>query len=97
VAPDRQAGTYANPAKVHHADHRGEWFQVRGPLVTPPPPQGHPVLIQAGASGAFQDPAARNAEEIFAAYPDLGRAKDGDSDFKRRVEEGGRSRDAVKV
>lgn len=97
VAPDRQAGTYADPARVHYADHRGDWFQVRGPLVIPRPPQGHPVLIQAGASGAFQDLATRHAEVIFAVYPDLARAKDGYRDFKARVEARGRSRDAVKV
>jgi len=31
----------------------------------PRPPQGHPVLVQAGVSGNFQKIAAENAELIF--------------------------------
>ena len=97
VAPDKAAGTYADPARVHYVDHRGDWFTVKGPLNVPRPPQGHPVLIQAGASGAFQDLAARNAEVVFAVYPDLDRARASYRDFKDQVIAAGRSADAVKV
>jgi FMN-dependent oxidoreductase (nitrilotriacetate monooxygenase family) len=97
IAPDKAAGTYGDPAKVHYADHAGKWFDVKGPLSLPRPPQGHPVLIQAGASGAFQDLATRNAEIVFAVYPDINRAKDGYRRFKDDVAAAGRSPDAVKI
>ena len=44
---DKQTGRFADPGKVHRVDHSGKWFQVRGPLTVPRPPQGHPLLIQA--------------------------------------------------
>ena len=31
-------------------NHKGKHFSVRGPLNIPRPPQGHPVIVQAGAS-----------------------------------------------
>lgn len=97
IAPDKAEGTYADPSQVHYIDHQGPWFNVRGPLNVPRPPQGHPVLIQAGASGAFLELAARNAEVIFAVYPDLTVAKDSYRAFKQRVRQSGRSEGSVKV
>ena len=40
---------------LHMLEHRGEFFKVRGPLNVARPPQGHPVLVQAGSSGDGQD------------------------------------------
>lgn len=97
TAPDKNAGTYSDPSQVRYVDHVGPWFKVRGPLNMPRPPQGQPVLIQAGASGAFLDLAARQAEVIFAVYPDLERAKASYREFKQKVVERGRSASAVKV
>ena len=39
-----------DPAKLHVLNHKGEHFSVRGPLNVARPPQGHPVLFQAGSS-----------------------------------------------
>jgi alkanesulfonate monooxygenase SsuD/methylene tetrahydromethanopterin reductase-like flavin-dependent oxidoreductase (luciferase family) len=47
---DRVSGRVSDPAKVHKVTHRGRFFNVEGPLNTPPSPQGRPVLIQAGGS-----------------------------------------------
>lgn len=70
----------ANSARVdgslnHPIDHQGRHFAVRGPLDIPRPVQGWPVLAQAGSSGLGQAFAARHAELIFTAQPDLARAK----------------------
>ncbi|HEX2528313.1 MAG TPA: NtaA/DmoA family FMN-dependent monooxygenase [Geminicoccus sp.] len=55
VAPDamiwdRETGRVADPTKVRPIDHVGRFFKVKGPLNTPPSPQGRPVLVQAGGS-----------------------------------------------
>jgi FMN-dependent oxidoreductase (nitrilotriacetate monooxygenase family) len=47
---DRATGHVGVPAKVHDVNHQGRFFKVSGPLNTPPSPQGHPVLLQAGGS-----------------------------------------------
>ena len=47
---DRETGRVADPSKVKPIDHVGRFFKVKGPLNTPPSPQGRPVLVQAGGS-----------------------------------------------
>jgi alkanesulfonate monooxygenase SsuD/methylene tetrahydromethanopterin reductase-like flavin-dependent oxidoreductase (luciferase family) len=46
VLTDRARGLYLDPEKLHHINHFGPHFQIRGPQITYRPPQGHPVLVQ---------------------------------------------------
>ena len=62
---DKQAGLFADPAKVHYANYAGRWVRTRGPLSIPRSPQGRPVIMQAGSSDRGRDFAARWAEVIF--------------------------------
>ncbi len=64
---DKDEGLFFDPDKLHVLGHRGEHFSVRGPLNVPRPPQGHPVVVQAGSSEAGKALAARTAEVIFTA------------------------------
>jgi FMN-dependent oxidoreductase (nitrilotriacetate monooxygenase family) len=86
---DRQ-GDYANPARVRPIHHHGDHFSVDGPLNMPRPPQGHPVLFQAGASEQGRDLAARRAEAIYAVAYDLLAAQEYYRDIKRRARAAGR-------
>jgi long-chain alkane monooxygenase len=63
---DREKGVYADPKKVHRIDHRGRYFNVRGPLPALPSPQRRPVVIQAGLSGPGMNLAATYAELQFS-------------------------------
>jgi FMN-dependent oxidoreductase (nitrilotriacetate monooxygenase family) len=62
---DRGRRLYADPARVHAIDHRGEHFRVAGPHLPDPSPQRTPVLFQAGASATGRAFAARHAEVVF--------------------------------
>jgi len=84
-------GDYADPARVRPVHHRGPHFRVDGPLTVPRPPQGHPVLFQAGASGPGRDLAARRAEAIYAVAYDLPAAQAYYRDIKQRVRAAGRA------
>jgi FMN-dependent oxidoreductase (nitrilotriacetate monooxygenase family) len=64
---DRASGQVGDPAKVHPFEHRGRFFNVRGPLNTPPSPQGRPVLIQAGGSPRGIQSSARFVDHAFGA------------------------------
>lgn len=86
---DRE-GRFADPDKVRAIDHHGAHFRVDGPLNVPRPPQGHPVLFQAGASGPGRDLAARHAEAIYAVAYDLPSAQAYYSDIQSRVRAVGR-------
>lgn len=88
-----RAGHYADPDKVVPINHHGEFFLVDGPLNVPRPPQGHPVLFQAGASDQGRALAAKCAEAIYAVAYDLPAAQDYYRDIKRRVQAAGRGVD----
>jgi FMN-dependent oxidoreductase (nitrilotriacetate monooxygenase family) len=62
---NRDVGLVADPEKVHAIDHRGRFFNVKGPLNVPPSPQLYPVLIQAGGSPRGIRAAARFVDHIF--------------------------------
>ncbi|WP_370967275.1 LLM class flavin-dependent oxidoreductase [Amycolatopsis sp. cg9] len=47
VVKDTATGRYLDPDKVHHVDFTGARFSVKGPLITPRPPQGRPVVVAA--------------------------------------------------
>ncbi|MEX0589964.1 MAG: NtaA/DmoA family FMN-dependent monooxygenase, partial [Xanthobacteraceae bacterium] len=59
---DKESGRYFDPARLHVLDHKGEHFSVRGPLNVPRPPQGHPVIVQAGSSDVGMELDAEIAE-----------------------------------
>jgi FMN-dependent oxidoreductase (nitrilotriacetate monooxygenase family) len=59
IVVDKSTGRYADPGKVKRLDHTGRFFKSRGPFTVPRSPQGHPVIVQAGASGRGQRFAAR--------------------------------------
>lgn len=65
VLYDKASGLFADKQKVHHLDHHGEFFNVRGPLNVPRPPQGHPLLVQAGSSEAGKALAATWSDMHF--------------------------------
>ena len=50
IVADKATGRYVDGDKVRVLNHRGKFFQVRGPLNMARCPQGHPVIIQAGGS-----------------------------------------------
>ncbi|GGG65339.1 LLM class flavin-dependent oxidoreductase [Paenibacillus radicis (ex Gao et al. 2016)] len=72
---DKASGIYADLDKVREIDYKSDWFTVKGPLDVPRPPQGYPVLIQAGSSPAGQAFAASIAEVVFTAQQTIEEAK----------------------
>lgn len=97
ILADKQSGRYYDPAKLHRLDHRGQHFTVRGPLTIPPSPQGHPVIVQAGASDDGINLAGRVAEIVFTAQNELAPAQAFYGKLKARAEACGRRRDSVKI
>lgn len=94
---DREAGIYFDKNKLHILDHKGKHFKVRGPLNTPRTPQGHPVVVQAGASEPGKELAARTAEAIFAAQITLEEAVGFYADVKGRMAKYGRDQGELKI
>jgi FMN-dependent oxidoreductase (nitrilotriacetate monooxygenase family) len=68
VVDDRSGGRYARPDRIRPINHRGDFYQVAGPLNLPRCPQGRPVLVQAGSSDIGRRFAARHADAVFTAH-----------------------------
>jgi FMN-dependent oxidoreductase (nitrilotriacetate monooxygenase family) len=87
---DRANARYFDTAKVHQLNHKGRFFTVAGPLNVGRPPQGHPVIVQAGGSGPGRALAARTADMIFTAQSTMEKARAFYTDMKSRAAEFGR-------
>ncbi|NTF96050.1 NtaA/DmoA family FMN-dependent monooxygenase [Rhizobium rhizogenes] len=82
---------------IDETNFAGEYFRVRQPLDIPPGPQRRPVIVQAGASDEGLDFAARHAEIVFTAAPDIEAGKAFYGDLKRRAVSHGRDANNVKI
>lgn len=87
---DAASGVYFDPAKLHALNHVGKYFKVKGPLNIERPPQGHPVIVQAGSSEDGKELAAATAEAIFTAWTSPAEAQAFYRDVKGRLPKYGR-------
>jgi FMN-dependent oxidoreductase (nitrilotriacetate monooxygenase family) len=97
IVCDKQSGLFADPGKVHRLEYEGKFLKSSGTFTVPRSPQGHPVIIQAGASGRGKRFAARWAETVFVAYHDLAEGKRQYAAFKEDLARHGRNPDHVTV
>lgn len=94
---DKESGIFAYPSRVHRLEHSGKHFRVRGPLNVPRPPQGHPLIVQAGSSEDGKNLAAQHADVNFALVRNI---KDGCKyrrDFDARLRKFGRDPRDLKI
>jgi len=94
---DKAAGEFFDPREFRPIEHIGEHFRVTGTLSTPPSPQGHPVMIQAGASPEGRELAARHAEAIYGIGSTIDDAREYYEDIKARVRAHGRDENSIAV
>jgi FMN-dependent oxidoreductase (nitrilotriacetate monooxygenase family) len=97
VLADKAKGAFSRVGSINTIDHRGEFFNVTGPLTLPRSPQGHPVLFQAGGSPGGLDLAARYADGVFAAQASLADALRNADELRSRTVAYGRPRDAIRI
>ena len=90
LVQDRVAGLHADFGKVHKINHQGPRYRVEGPHLVSPTPQRTPLLFQAGASEAGRAFAARNAEAVFIASPNVAAAARDTADIRSRAVKHGR-------
>ncbi|MEU7557418.1 NtaA/DmoA family FMN-dependent monooxygenase [Streptomyces eurythermus] len=96
VRADAAAGAFVRPGAGRFA-HHGEHFSITGRFTTPRPPQGHPVIIQAGDSPAGREFAAAEADVVFSKYNRLDQARAFYRDVKSRLARYGRTPDRLKI
>lgn len=97
VIADRESGNFVDPSKIHRINHKGEYFQVEGPLPGPRSPQGQPVIVQAGSSGPGLDLGSSVADAIYTAQPVKERSVEFYAKFKQMLRDKGRDPQHTKV
>jgi FMN-dependent oxidoreductase (nitrilotriacetate monooxygenase family) len=91
IVADKATGRFLDPTKVRELNHKGRFYSVKGPLNIERPPQGHPIIIQAGGSPAGQELSARAADLVFSVVNgDKVSAKASYDSLKQRVLKHGR-------
>ncbi len=95
-AHTRGQGWVSDPPGIRHLDHRGARFRVSGPSGIARPPQGHPVILQAGMSEAGRELTAREADLALASGGGW-YAREAREDLRRRAAAYGRDPDTLLV
>ncbi|MCX4093765.1 LLM class flavin-dependent oxidoreductase [Nocardia sp. alder85J] len=94
---DAATGRFVDRAKLHYIDHVGEHFSVKGPSITPRPPQGRPIVVIRAADPHSTAVAARRADVIRVAAADLAAAAQARAEVRAAVAAAGRDPDLVSV
>jgi FMN-dependent oxidoreductase (nitrilotriacetate monooxygenase family) len=94
---DKAAGRWGDDAKIHPAQHQGQYFSVQGALNVPRSPQGYPLIVQAGSSEDGKALAAQYAEAVFTAQQTLAEAQSFYADLKERTRRVGRDPATIKI
>ncbi|MFB5744199.1 NtaA/DmoA family FMN-dependent monooxygenase [Cedecea sp. S5-13] len=97
VLIDKQSGYFTDPELVHPLNHRGEFFKVRGPLNVPRPPQGHPIVVQAGSSESGKQLAAAQADIHFVFMSNIEKGLAYRADMNQRLRLLGRDPEHFKI
>jgi FMN-dependent oxidoreductase (nitrilotriacetate monooxygenase family) len=94
---DKATGRFLDPTRVRVLNHKGEHFQVKGPLNVARMPQGYPVLFTAGQSEDGRELAAKHADCIFAVTNTKPAGQAFYADLKGRLAKYGRTPDSLRI
>jgi alkanesulfonate monooxygenase SsuD/methylene tetrahydromethanopterin reductase-like flavin-dependent oxidoreductase (luciferase family) len=72
---DAATGRFIDRGKLHYIDFAGEYFSVKGPSITPRPPQGQPLVGALGHAEVPYQLIARAADIGFVTPRDAGDAR----------------------
>lgn len=95
--PDRAGRRLADLAKQHTLNHTGKHFSVKGPLNQSRPPQGYPVIIQAGASETGIPFAGAIGEVIFTVQEDIEATKAFGGRIREEAAKAGRDPNLIRI
>ncbi|MEV4410403.1 LLM class flavin-dependent oxidoreductase [Catellatospora sp. NPDC049609] len=72
---DVATGRFIDVDKLHYVDFEGSRFRVRGPSITPRPPQGQPLVTALAHAAIPYRLAARAADVVYVTPADADRAR----------------------
>jgi alkanesulfonate monooxygenase SsuD/methylene tetrahydromethanopterin reductase-like flavin-dependent oxidoreductase (luciferase family) len=94
---DVATGRFIDRDKLHYIDFTGRWFAVKGPSITPRPPQGQPAVAALGHSSVPYRLIARAADVGFITPRDRPGAAAILAEIRAYQEEAGRGGEPLHV
>jgi alkanesulfonate monooxygenase SsuD/methylene tetrahydromethanopterin reductase-like flavin-dependent oxidoreductase (luciferase family) len=70
VIRDVATGRFVDRDKLHYIDFAGKYFSVKGPSITPRPPQGQPVVAALAHAMPIYEFASRSTDLVFITPQD---------------------------
>ncbi|WP_406632990.1 LLM class flavin-dependent oxidoreductase [Amycolatopsis sp. WGS_07] len=71
---DVATGRFIDRDKLHYIDFEGRWFSVKGPSITPRPPQGQPIVAALAHGPDAYRLAAQQADVVYVTPSDRSHA-----------------------
>jgi alkanesulfonate monooxygenase SsuD/methylene tetrahydromethanopterin reductase-like flavin-dependent oxidoreductase (luciferase family) len=94
---DVATGRFIDRDKLHYIDFEGRWFSVKGPSITPRPPQGQPVVAALGHATVPYRLIARSADIGFVTPRDTAHAAEILAEIRAEQAAAGRAGQTVHV
>jgi alkanesulfonate monooxygenase SsuD/methylene tetrahydromethanopterin reductase-like flavin-dependent oxidoreductase (luciferase family) len=94
---DVATGRFIDRDKLHYIDFAGRWFSVRGPSITPRPPQGQPVVSALGHRTVPHQLIARATDIGYVTPSDTAHAEEILAEIRAEQAAAGRADDTVHV
>ena len=94
---DVTTGRFVDRSKLHYIDFDGRWFAVKGPSITPRPPQGQPVVAVLGHAAVPYRLIARAADVGFVTPRDTGHAAQIVAEIRAAQDQAGRAGERLHV
>ena len=94
---DVATGRFIDRDKLHYIDFEGRWFSVKGPSITPRPPQGQPIVAALGHRGVSYQLIASSTDVGFVTPHDATQAADIAVEIGALQRAVGRSEDSVHI
>ncbi|MFE2271602.1 LLM class flavin-dependent oxidoreductase [Streptomyces lavendulae] len=88
---DVATGRFVDRERLHHIDFEGRHFSVRGPSITPRPPQGQPPVSALAADASAYPLLARSADLGYVTARDAGQARAAVAGIRAAQEAAGRA------
>jgi alkanesulfonate monooxygenase SsuD/methylene tetrahydromethanopterin reductase-like flavin-dependent oxidoreductase (luciferase family) len=94
---DVTTGRFIDRGKLHYIDFDGRFFSVKGPSITPRPPQGQPIVAALGHQSIPFTLIARCADVGFITPRDAANAREIVGEIRAGQQAAGRAPEAVQV
>ncbi|SMO73731.1 Flavin-dependent oxidoreductase, luciferase family (includes alkanesulfonate monooxygenase SsuD and methylene tetrahydromethanopterin reductase) [Geodermatophilus aquaeductus] len=94
---DAATGRFVDRERLHRVDFAGRWFSVKGPSITPRPPQGQPLVTALAHATVPYELVARSADVGFVTPRDAADAAGIVGEIRAAQQAAGRAGETVHV